>query len=169
MAFWDRKLADIKGQPVPRDAFFRPSGPLVGPLAHIQRPAGQQPAPVGQGQLPPYVEQQLAVHHAGYRERELAEHIQHNGYIKTPPTWVRRQPRDRCPNCNSPDYAAVSAGGYAQPGAPGSILRCFDCNYSSSRGVSALWGLPPSGPVSGAAVQSRDGTVPLKNTGLITG
>lgn len=158
--FWDRKLAGLRG-PAPQ--------PASGSYITGTQAGSFTPTSYGQQQLPPYVEQQLAVHHAGHKERELAEHIQHNGYITTPPLWVRRQPRDRCPNCNSPDYAAVSSGGYAQPGAPGSILRCFDCNYSSSRGVSALWGLPPSGPVAGAAIQSRDGTVPLKNTGLITG
>lgn len=157
MAFWDRRLAEIKGTPAPRQQ------------AITGTPFGAGPATrYGQDQLPPYVEQQLAVHQPGRGERDLAEHIQKNGYIGRPPLWVQRQPTDRCPNCASPDYAAVSSGGYAIPGTPGSILRCFDCNYSSSRGVSALWGLPPSGPVSGAAVQSRDGTVSLKNTGLIT-
>lgn len=156
-SFWDRRLAEIKGQPAPRPS------PVTG-VSYGAGPGGTQ-APAQYGGPSG---QQLAVHQAKPAERELAEHIQRTGYIASPPSWVRRQPTDRCPNCGSPDYAAVSAGGYAMPGAPGSILRCFDCNYSSGRGVSALWGLPPSGPVAGRAVQSRDGTVSLRNTGLIT-
>lgn len=156
--FWDRRLAEIKGpgraqQPAQR---------------HDPLPA----APHAYGspdEVPGYLRQQLAVRHAGRKEEDLARHIQREGYIRKPPEWVQRQPHDFCPNCNSPDLAAVSQGGYSRPGAPGAILRCFDCGWSSGRGMmTALWGIPSSGPVVGPAVQSRDGHVSLRNTGLIS-
>ena len=100
---------------------------------------------------------------------DLAQHIMREGYISKPPSWVARQPTDTCPNCTGALMAAVSPGGYSRPGAPGTILRCFLCNWSSGRGVSALWGVPSAGPVAGPAVQSRDGKVSLRNTGLIGG
>lgn len=155
-SFWDRQLADIRG----------PAPSRQGPLGYSPPPEqGRQPA---QDHVPNYVQQQLAVRRAGPAEQDLARHIQREGYIRKPPEWVQRQPHDTCPNCGSPDLAAVSNGGYSRPGTPGTILRCFDCNWSSSRGVPALWGVPSSGPVVGAAVQSRDGQVSLRNTGVIT-
>jgi hypothetical protein len=150
--FWDRRLAEIKGPGYTQ------------PPPSRQGPPGYSPPP----EQPGYVRRQLAVRRPGHGETDLAQHIQREGYIRKPPEWVQRQPHDTCPNCGSPDLAAVSSGGYSRPGAPGAILRCFDCNWSSSRGVSALWGVPSSGPVTGAAVQSRDGHVSLRNTGLIT-
>lgn len=150
-------MAEIKGPGYARQ-----------PPAHPAMPGAYHPAGPAEPRLPAYVEQHLAVRRSGPGDRQLAEHIQHEGYIRKPPEWVSRQPHDTCPNCGGVNLAAVSSGGYSRPGAPGTILRCFECNWSSSRGVSALWGLPSSGPVVGAAVQSRDGHVSLRNTGLIT-
>lgn len=161
--FWDRRLAEIKGtgsghQPV---QWRREPGWV--------QPAQYAPAASAPDDQPAYVRQQLALRRGGRKEEDLARHIQREGYIRRPPEWVQRQPQDYCPNCGSPELAAISSGGYSRPGAPGTIMRCFACNWSSSRGVSALWGVPSSGPVTGAAIQSRDGHVSLRNTGLITG
>lgn len=158
MSFWDRRLAEFRGSGS-RPAPYVPAG---SPVSY----APAQPA-AGPDEVPGYVRQQLAIRRGSRREEDLARHISREGYISKPPLWVQRQPRDTCPNCGGPDLAAISSGGYSRPGAPGTILRCFDCGWSSGRGVSAMWGLPPSGPVAGPAVQSRDGTVSLKNTGLI--
>lgn len=161
-SFWDRKLAEIKGP-----GHTPPPPPPPSPYPPV--PGTVVPSSAD-ADVPSYVRQGLAVQHRGTRENTDLEHrIRTEGYIRKPPLWVQRQPRDFCPNCGGPDYAAVSSGGYSRPGAPGTILRCFDCGYSSGRGVSALWGVPSSGPVVGAAVQSRDGHVNLRNTGLITG
>jgi hypothetical protein len=149
VSFWDRRIAEIKGTPRGSTAPGRPPQPP---------PAGEPPA---------WIRDSLAVRPAVPAGDPLAQRIRREGYIRRPPLWVQRQPHDTCPNCGSVDLAAVSNGGYSAPGAPGTILRCFDCNWSSGRGVSALWGIPPSGPVAGRAVQSRDGTVRLRNTGLI--
>lgn len=149
--FWDRMLAG-SGQPAP-------SPPAQGPL-------GYSPPP---DQRPAWQQQGLAVQRPPQGRDDLAQHILREGYLKKPPSWVSRQPTDTCPNCAGALMAAVSPGGYSRPGAPGTILRCFLCNWSSSRGVSALWGAPSAGPVAGPAVQSRDGKVSLRNTGLISG
>lgn len=162
MGFWDRRLEEFKA-PGPGRAGPQPG--QQGPLGYIPQPSPQ--AQPGQD-MPAYVRQQLAVRQAGPREVDLARHIQHEGYITKPPEWVQRQPHDTCPNCGGVDLAAVSNGGYSRPGMPGTILRCFDCNWSSGRGISALWGVPSSGPVVGAAIQSRDGHVSLQNFGAIT-
>jgi len=158
MSFWDRRLQEIKGQPQ-RPAYPGSTG--------IPAPAARS-----RDELPGYVQQQLAIRGTGGGAQEgadnLARRILREGYNARPPSWVQRQPRDTCPNCAGPDMAAVSSGGYSRPGAPGTILRCFDCGWSSARGIPAMYGIPASGPVVGAAVQSRDGQVPLRNTGLIT-
>lgn len=160
MAFWDRQLSRPAPQPGRPEPVAGITGQPFGAMGTTAPQVYDQPS---------YVRDQLAVRQAGVKETHLAQHIWREGYISRPPSWVQRQPRDTCPNCHGPDLAAVSNGGYSKPGAPGTILRCFDCNWSSSRGVSALWGAPASGPVVGAAIQSRDGHVPLRNTGLISG
>ena len=151
--FWDRRLAEFQQPAQPR--------PAQGPLGYSPPPPGQQ--------QPQYLQQGLAVQRQPRGQDDVAQHIMREGYIKKPPLWVQRQPTDRCPNCGGVNMAAVSPGGYSRPGAAGTILRCFECNWSSGRGVSALWGAPSSGPVVGPAVQSRDGTISLRNTGLIGG
>ena len=161
MSFWDRRIAEIRGT-------GRSYPPAAQPAYPAPQPAYHSPAAAHDAELPAYVRQQLAIRRGGHKDEDLARHIQREGYIARPPEWVQRQPKDYCPNCGGPGLAAVSSGGYSRPGAPGAILRCFECNWSSSRGVSSLWGMPSSGPVVGAAVQSRDGHVSLRNTGLIT-
>ena len=171
MGFWEKRLGVSPAQPP------QPQ----------QQPwwQDQQQAPVNPQQYNPPQQQApdpfegLAVdrpHNSG--DQQIAAQIQGRGFIKKPPEWVRRQPTDRCPQCDSATYAAIcssnyggqvnigggSRGGNAVPAQSFAYKRCFACGHSSTgierQGVGGTGSVAPSR-------QTAHGGASLRNFGVI--
>lgn len=172
MSYWDTVL----GTPsAPRTAPV-PVGPYNQPINYQPTPQQYaQPAPQGyqnqHGYAIDFVQQQGA---------EMAQHILEEGFIKQPPSWIRQQAHDRCPNCNGANFAQLSGagasgqyGGQVNMGKMGrhTFKRCFNCGYSASDihqgAMNQYTGQHSNGPVVGHARQTPTGGASIRNFGEI--
>lgn len=171
MGFWERHMGVSPAQsppPQPQQPWWDQQQAPVNPQQY-NPPQQQQPDPF----------QGLAVDQPyGAGDQEMIQRIQGRGFINKPPEWVRKQPTDRCPQCNSATYAAIgsntyggqvtigggSRNGNAVPAQTFVYKRCFDCGHSST-GVERQ-GLGGTGSVAPSR-QTAHGGASLRNFGVI--
>lgn len=167
--FWSRALG---APPAPR-------APVQAPVyqGHQQQTA-PQPPPHGFQNQHGYA---IDVAPQATEEAEVAEHILTEGFLQTPPKWVQKQAQDRCPSCNSANFAQQS--GYGDTGNYGGTIRvggkktgvtefvykrCFNCGYATTHDtLNQFQGLSSGGPVVGHARQTDRGGAIIRHTGII--
>ena len=179
MAFWEKHLGvspPQQPQP-PRAPWWQEQPPPQQP--QYQAPPQQQQQGLYGPQAAPDPFEGLAVdrpqQNAG--DQQMIAQIQGRGFIRKPPSWVRTQPTDRCPMCDSATYAAIGSQSYnSQVTVGGGMLdgrqvplqsfryfRCFACGHSST-GVERQ-GVGGSGTVAPSR-QTGHGGANLKNFGF---
>jgi hypothetical protein len=183
VSYWDRVLNDPEQ---PQQQQPRPSPVPAGPQRAWWRPSERpQPEPVPQQVA--YDDPSYYPNPHGYavnptnvgKDAQLIGRILEEGYIRKPPKWVQQQPTDRCPECDSPNYAQLS--GYGKDGVYGGtirtkngpliFMRCWNCGYSTTGArTEAIEGARSTGggPVMGAARQTAQGGANIQNFGEIT-
>lgn len=111
MGFWAKAMGQPAAAPAPH--WSAPQSPPGAPYAPSE-PSGYQ------------VPQGLAVNAPGAAtgsEAAAVEAAKRQGYIKRPPEWVRKQPRDTCPQCGGNSFIRMD----------NLADRCYDCAYIPSR------------------------------------
>lgn len=157
-SFWSRKL----NGPGPQTQSPGPAQvPMQSPQGAWWQPQPQPQAQPGYFQGQPTQDpalQGLAVQQYQPQMTEEQQLRQQQGYAKRAPEWVKRQPTDRCPECDGVNYAQLGGGENYGGTVHGVVFkRCFDCGYSNKGVRNALSGVPSSGAVVGAARQTVAG------------
>lgn len=155
-SFWSRKLNGpqinpaVPAQPPmqsPQGAWWQPPAQPQGQPGYVPGQPAQDPALQG-----------LAVQQYNRGMTEDQQLRAQRGYAKRAPEWVKRQPTDRCPECDGVNYCQMGGGENYGGTVHGQIfLRCFDCGYSNKGVRNALSGVPSTGAVVGNARQTISG------------
>lgn len=142
--FWSRKLGGRPTQAppsVPQQAAPASARPWWDQTTAPIAPGPQQPA---QGAAPPgsYEEFQAAQYQQYLAQQQQQQLLVQRSLQKAPSS----QQSERCPNCDSGDYAAT-AKAFTRNGEV-STKRCFDCGYpvlQRTSGMGAMTGVPMGG------------------------
>jgi len=175
-SFWDRA---INGPSAPRAP--QPSAPSYGPGPGYPHAAPPQTAPALQHGYQNQQGYAIDVPPQAQQQAEVASHILNEGFLQTPPKWIQNQAQDRCPECNSGNYAQQSGAG--DTGRYGGTIRvggnktgvtefvfkrCFNCGYATTHGtLNQFQGISSGGPVVGHARQTDRGGAVTRHTGII--
>lgn len=172
--FWSRAINGVPAAPQPSAPSYAPPGAYPPPSTPQQPPAPQHGFQNQHGYA-------VDIPVQAQQEAETAQHILNEGFLQTPPKWIQNQAQDRCPECNSANYAQQSGmgdtgryGGTIRVGGNKTAVtefvfkRCFNCGYATTHGqLNQFQGLNGGGPVVGSARQTDRGGAVYRHTGII--
>lgn len=172
--FWDRAINGPAAVPQPSAPRYAPPGAYPPVSTPQSAPAPQHGFQNRQGYA-------VDVSPQAQQQAEVAQQILDEGFLQTPPKWVQNQAQDRCPECNSANFAQQSGagdtgryGGTIRVGGNKTAVtefvykRCFNCGYATTHGqLNQFQGLHGGGPVVGHARQTDRGGAVTRHTGII--
>lgn len=172
--FWSRALGAPAAPRVPQ----APSAPAYPGYPPQGAP---QPAPAPYGGFQNQHGYAIDVPAQQEEDQRTAASILTEGYLQKPPKWIQQQANDRCPECDSANYAQQSGsgasgqyGGTIRVGGVDSRVsefvykRCFNCGYATTHGtLNENQGLHGTGPVVRGARQTDRGGAVSRHVGII--